>query len=157
MGKTIVICLLLLAAVFLSVMIIHDSRVSTFFRWKRTTKKIVNYDAKMQSFVYQTILSTEQLFEKLRIPNIHDGMKYELCEDLRTITFMMEGNQRESCDLYIVPFENGCAICVQRTRPFSMSNVQDLPYLMNLFWINKVQAEPVDYYDWLRSRRAGNA
>ena len=157
MGKTIFICLLALAAVFLSVVIIYDSRVRTISRWKRTTKGIVNYDAKMQSFVYRAGLSAEELIVKLRIPNIHDELKYELSEDLKTITFLMDASQAEPCNLYIAPCENGCVICVRRTKPFSMNNVKDLPYLMNLFWINKLQAEPIDYYEWLRSRRTGNA
>lgn len=133
------------------------NRLSAFTRWKRTTKGIVNYDMIMQSFVYRTALLAGELIAKLRIPNIHDEMKYELSEDLRTITFMMDLGEVESCDLYIEPCENGCLFCVRRTKPYAMNNVKDLPYLMNLFWINKVQAEPIDYYEWQRSRRTGNA
>ena len=152
MWKPVISCLFVLAGIALALLIIFDNRVNSVVRWKRTTKGTVNYDAMMRSFVYRVNLTPGELFEKLRVPNIHDEMKYELSEDRKTITFRQEEWETEPCELQIEPDGDGCLICIRRTKPFAFNNVRDLPYLMDRFWVNKLQARPVDYSEWTHAR-----
>lgn len=138
------IALTLIAFALAMIVILYDRRI-IFTGRKRASKGIVNHDTFMTSFVYRVDLTAAEVFEKLRVPNINDGMKYALSEDRKTITFMMDPGQIEPCDLHLEPCGKGCLLRVRRTRPFAVNNVRDLPYLMDPFWINKVQAEPVAY------------
>ena len=148
MDKTILIVIFALAAFALALIIILYRRGSSYVQWKRTEKGPVNYDTLMQTFVYRVDLTADALFAKLCVPNINDEMKYELSEDRKTITFMMEPGEREPCDLLVEPKGNGCLLRVHRTILFAPNYVGDLPLLMNPFWIHKVQAEPVAYSDF---------
>lgn len=117
---------------------------------RRMGEGIENYDAFYQRFVYHVDLSEQEIIARLRVPNIHDTERYELGEDLTTITF----SDRAQCIFHLEPQDSGCLLFVQVIKWFSGRDHRPKYDIMNRFWINKLQAKPIDFYTWLRAREA---
>lgn len=117
---------------------------------KRMGEGIEKHDVFYQRFVYHVDLTEQEIIAKLRVPNIYDTRQYELGEDLTTITISELGQ----CIFHLEPQDSGCLLFVQIIKRISGRHNQPKYDIMNQFWIDKLQAEPIDYDTWLRSRRA---
>ena len=117
---------------------------------RRMGEGIENHDVFYQRFVYHVDMTEQEIIARLRVPNINDAKQYELGEDLTTITFSDLGQ----CIFHLEPQDNGCLLFVQIIKRISGRDQQPEFDIMNRFWINKLQAKPIDFYTWLRSHEA---
>ena len=138
-----VLILLLIAAGFYFL-------ISVCSKARRRLNGVENYDAFQQRFVYRIDLPIEKTMERLRRPSIYDSEGYEFSDDLKKITF---SGTLGPCELNIEPQTDGCILFVRMFEPNRRVMGNGPAYdLMNEFWIRKLQAKPIDFYDWLRSR-----
>ena len=122
---------------------------SVFSKARRRLNGVVNFDTFHRRFVYRVDLPVQAVVSKLRIPNQNDRMRYELSDDLSQITFPPGLG---TCELRLEPQDDGCILYVRVFERFPDVGPHLVYDVMNEFWIKKLHAKPIDFYDWLRFR-----
>lgn len=109
-----------------------------------TTANVTNFNGDMSKFVYRIELTREQILERLKIPNINDGMHYELKDD--EITFSNYGDADSTWQIIIEEYQ-GFSILRINKLGFILSSQSYIPMIMNPFWANKCDAKPIPFSD----------
>lgn len=110
-------------------------------RQRQVSSGVINYDTFMKKFCFSIDMTKEQVYSQLNLPNVHDVLEYELDEHNAVITFKRYSGRYS----YKITFDNvdGCHILwVEQISLISGANV---PYLINEFFIKKLDAKPVAY------------
>ena len=109
------------------------------------TGNVTNYNIDISKFVYRVELTRAQILDRLKIPNINDGMHYTLKED--EITFSHYGDADSTWQIIVEEY-HGFSILRVNKRGFILSSQSHIPMIMNPFWVNKCDAKPIPFSDY---------
>ena len=109
------------------------------------TGNVTNYNIDMSKFVYRVELTRAQILDRLKTPNINDGMHYELKEDQITFSDYCEV---DTVWQIVIEEYNGFSILRLNRHSFIISSQTSVSMKMNPFWVNKCGAKPIPFSDY---------
>lgn len=109
------------------------------------TGDVVNYNALATKYVYRSELTSAEILDRLKMPNIHDGIRYSLKED--EITFSYYGEADTVWQIIIEEYKGFSILRVNKLG--SVLTSQRYIFMeMNPFWANKCDAKPIPFSDY---------
>ncbi len=107
---------------------------------KRYSNGVVNYNASMDKFVYRVESTEKEILELLKTHNVSDVLNYDVNDTFTVITFK-KFNAKSSYQIFFEPYNDYVILKIELISPFQ--NI--LGYYINEFWVQKIQAIPLDY------------
>ena len=109
---------------------------------KKARKNVRNCDSLMQRHCFRLKSGREETLEQLSVRNISDALKYSIDTGSLTICFThMNASVAYRLSFYTV--DSTTYMMVSRIN--FLSGKSNIPYLVNRFFIEKIEAEPIDY------------
>ena len=114
----------------------------------QSTGNVHNYDALMHNYLFKTSLSKEQLLDKLERLTAapKDKVTCEFFATTMNLTFTWHST-RMSFLVSVHEYEGARYVRLCKNKMISEKSA--LPYLINLFLIEKMGFEPVDYQTYI--------
>lgn len=116
--------------------------LNPYFKDKKVRKGIVNFDTYMRSYAYVLKCRKQDVIQKLSIHSINDKPEY-LFDDVNLIITFLHLNVKIKYQLYFIENEGHTYLNVYQIN--FLHDKSNIPYMMNAFWINKVNAVPIEY------------
>lgn len=109
------------------------------------TGDIINYNGLATKYVYRSELTRTQILDRLKMPNINDGIRYSLKED--EITFSQYGDMDSTWQIIVEEYHGFSILRVNKLGSVLISQ-RYLSMKMNPFWVNKCDAKPIPFSDY---------
>lgn len=116
--------------------------LNPYFKDKKVRNGIVNFDTYMRSYVYVLKCGKQDVIKKLSIHSIYDKPEY-LFDDVNLIITFLHLNVKIKYQLYFIENEGRTYLNVYRIK--FLHDKSNIPYMINAFWINKINAVPIEY------------
>ena len=108
----------------------------------KTTNGIINYDSTMKKFVYKIHLSDPQIVTLLNTKNVTDELTCTIDSERSVIRFSEYGSHRD----YRFRIQEYGDFSVLQLEQIALIGMQSaVPYKLNPFMVNKLQAEIIPF------------
>ncbi len=144
MGFLCGLLLLFFLALVIPVVIVHEKE--RYQSYQKHSNGIVNHDASFRQFVYKTHKSSDEIWDTLKLHQIHTSVKYRFNDANQTIVFYSElpdGYLDMTYRIYVLEHEGYNILKVVQENHFLEKNKYAL--LQNEFWCQLLGATPIPY------------
>lgn len=126
------------------IVIVHEKE--RYQSYKKHSNGVMNHDASFRQFLYKTDKSGDEIWETLKVHNIHTSIKYRFNDADQTIVFYSElpdGHLDITYRIYVFEYEGYSILKVVQENHFLEKNKYAL--LQNEFWCQLLGATPIPY------------
>ena len=138
------IVVIIFLALVIPIVIAHENE--HYQSYQTHSNGIMNHDASFRQFVYKTDKSSNEIWNTLKLHNIHTKIKYRFNETNHTIVFYSElpdGYLDITYRIYVFEHEGYSILKVVQENHFLEKNKFSL--LQNEFWFQLLGATPIPY------------
>ena len=138
------VVVIIFLALVIPIVIAHEKEL--YQSYKKYSNGIMNHDGSYRQFVYKTDKSSDEIWDALKLHNIHTSIKYRFNNANQTIVFYSElpdGYIDITYRIYVFEHEGYNILKVVQENHFLEKNKYAL--LQNEFWCQLLGATPVPY------------
>ena len=138
------IVVIIFLALVIPIVIAHGKE--RYESYKNYSTGVMNHDASFRQFVYKTDKSGNEIWDTLKLHNIHTSIKYRFNDANKTIVFYSElpdGYLDIAYRVYVFEHEGYTILKVVQENHFLEKNKYAL--LQNEFWCQLLGATPIPY------------
>ena len=115
--------------------------LKSYFKDRKVRNGVMNSDTFMRRYVYALKCGKQDVIDKLSTHSAYDKPEYLFDEEALIITFI-HLNAKSKYQLSFIERDNCNYLYVHQIDWLQKSHI---PYMINEFWIKKVDAVPVEY------------
>lgn len=143
--KVIIIGMLFFLTCILTLYII----LKPYFIDKKTRNNIINFDSFMNNYIFVVNENIQNIIERLSIHNVYDKLEYTFDTEDLTICFK-HLTVKLQYQLQFISTTNSCTYLLV-SKVYLVHGKSNIPFMINDFFINKLNAQPLDYITFERT------